>query len=120
MRGTSCKAIVEHWQAESAAADPVNERSSSCDRSGADVIDVPTSACRQDGWHFIRRLRALGTIGALRAAVALTAYARSEDRAAALACGFQRHLAKPVDHTRLVAAVRDVAVNPDAGPATSA
>ena len=38
-------------------------------------------------------------------AAALTAYARSEDRAKALRAGFGMHLAKPVDPGELVAAV---------------
>jgi CheY-like chemotaxis protein len=42
-------------------------------------------------------------------AVALTAYARSEDRLMALRAGFQMHLAKPIDPDELVAAVRTLA-----------
>jgi CheY-like chemotaxis protein len=38
-------------------------------------------------------------------AIALTAYARSEDRTKALRCGFQLHLAKPVDPGELMAAI---------------
>jgi CheY-like chemotaxis protein len=38
-------------------------------------------------------------------AVALTAFARSEDRTKALRSGFEMHLAKPVDPGELVAAV---------------
>jgi CheY-like chemotaxis protein len=37
--------------------------------------------------------------------VALTAYARSEDRVIALASGFQMHIAKPVKPAELVMAV---------------
>jgi CheY-like chemotaxis protein len=35
-------------------------------------------------------------------AIALTAYARSEDRVRALAAGFQAHLAKPIDPAELL------------------
>jgi CheY-like chemotaxis protein len=38
-------------------------------------------------------------------AAALTAYARSEDQIAALARGFQIHIAKPVNPTELITAV---------------
>ena len=38
-------------------------------------------------------------------ALALTAYASAEDRGRALAAGYQRHLAKPVDPADLVDAV---------------
>ncbi|HEX6242755.1 MAG TPA: response regulator, partial [Polyangiales bacterium] len=42
-------------------------------------------------------------------AVALTAFARSEDRARALRAGFQAHLAKPVDPAELLATVNSFA-----------
>jgi len=42
-------------------------------------------------------------------AAALTAYARSEDRAKALRTGFQMHLAKPIDPGELMAAVASLA-----------
>ena len=42
-------------------------------------------------------------------AVALTAYARSQDRERALAAGFQRHLAKPVEPDDLILAVAELA-----------
>jgi len=42
-------------------------------------------------------------------AAALTAYARSEDRAKALEAGFQTHLAKPVDPSALMAVVAALA-----------
>ena len=41
--------------------------------------------------------------------MALTAYARSQDRERALAAGFQLHLAKPVEPDDLVLAVAQMA-----------
>jgi CheY-like chemotaxis protein len=38
-------------------------------------------------------------------AIALTAYARAEDRASALAAGYQLHLTKPIEPTELRAAI---------------
>ncbi|MDQ3036265.1 MAG: response regulator [Myxococcota bacterium] len=63
----------------------------------------------EDGHSFIRRVRALPFErgGALRA-IALTAYARSEDERAALAAGFHHHLAKPVAPTTLIETVRSL------------
>ncbi len=40
-------------------------------------------------------------------AIALTAYARAEDRERARAAGFQEHVAKPIAAAALIAAVRD-------------
>jgi len=42
-------------------------------------------------------------------AAALTAYARSEDRAKTLQSGFEMHLAKPVDPIELASAVKALA-----------
>jgi len=50
------------------------------------------------------RARAAGPGGRVPA-LALTAYARAEDRARALNAGYQAHLAKPVDLRELVAVV---------------
>jgi CheY-like chemotaxis protein len=42
-------------------------------------------------------------------ALALTAYARKEDRIRALAAGFQMHAAKPIEPSALIAAVVSLA-----------
>jgi len=62
----------------------------------------------EDGYTFIRKVRAGG--GPYRAvpALALTALARQEDRDRALAAGFQLHVGKPVDMDRLTDAVLQV------------
>jgi PAS domain S-box-containing protein len=57
-----------------------------------------------DGYDLIRRVRAVTPERAMPA-VALTAYARPEDRARALAAGFQVHLTKPVEPSELLAEV---------------
>ena len=45
-------------------------------------------------------------------AAAITAYARSEDRAKALQSGFQVHLAKPIDPVQLTEVIADLASRP--------
>ncbi len=63
-----------------------------------------------DGFELIRRVRALEPEqGGRIPAIALTAFARSEDRTRALRAGFVAHLSKPVDATELAAAVASVA-----------
>ena len=60
----------------------------------------------EDGYALIRRVRALSREqGGQVPAVALTAFARSEDREQALEAGYQLHLPKPVNLSELVAAV---------------
>ena len=45
-------------------------------------------------------------------AIALSAFARESDRQDALAAGYDRHVAKPVEVERLLAAVADVIGRP--------
>ena len=60
----------------------------------------------EGGHSLIRRVRALGrAAGGDLPALALTALASSDDRRAAIAAGFDVHLARPVDIDRLVGAV---------------
>jgi len=62
-----------------------------------------------DGYELLRRVRALGAArGGGLPAIALTAFARSEDRTRALRAGFLMHIAKPVEPAELAAAVASV------------
>ncbi|MDB6060923.1 MAG: two-component hybrid sensor and regulator [Verrucomicrobiaceae bacterium] len=62
-----------------------------------------------DGYELLRRVRALGEAnGGQIPAIALTAFARSEDRTRALRAGFLVHVAKPVEASELVATVATV------------
>ena len=70
-----------------------------------DVLISDVGMPGEDGYAFIRRVRSLPDGLASIPAIALTAYARLEDRARATRAGFQKHLAKPVDATELVAMV---------------
>ena len=64
----------------------------------------------EDGYSLIRRVRALPREqGGQTPAIALTAYARSEDRLKAILAGFQMHMAKPVETVELLALVASLA-----------
>lgn len=58
----------------------------------------------EDGFSLISKVRKLSAEqnGSIPA-IALTAYARSEDRIKALRSGFQMHISKPVEHSELIA-----------------
>jgi signal transduction histidine kinase/ActR/RegA family two-component response regulator len=58
----------------------------------------------QDGYELIRQVRATNSARELPA-IALTAFARSEDRRRILMAGFQIHMAKPVETYELIAAI---------------
>ncbi|MBE9206248.1 PAS domain S-box protein [Nostoc sp. LEGE 06077] len=56
----------------------------------------------EDGYSLIRRIRKLAADqGGKIPAIALTAYAKNEDSQQALAAGFQKHLAKPIEPSQL-------------------
>ncbi|HEX4415708.1 MAG TPA: response regulator, partial [Lacipirellulaceae bacterium] len=61
---------------------------------------------QRDGYDFIRAVRALPTeSGGKTPAIALTAFARSEDRTRAMMAGYQIHLSKPIEASELIATV---------------
>jgi PAS domain S-box-containing protein len=71
-----------------------------------DVLISDIGMPGRDGYDLIRAVRALGPErGGLVPAVALTAYARMEDRLRALAAGFQVHVPKPVEPAELIQVV---------------
>jgi len=55
-----------------------------------------------DGYQLMRQIRATEAKGKRLPALALTAFARAEDRKKALLAGYQSHVAKPVDMAELV------------------
>jgi CheY-like chemotaxis protein len=63
-----------------------------------------------DGYELLERIRQQdATDGGAVPAIALTAFARTEDRRRALLAGYQAHLAKPIDSGDLVATVASFA-----------
>jgi CheY-like chemotaxis protein len=75
-----------------------------------DVLVADLGMPLMDGFELIRQLRTSDDAAARGIpAAALTAYARSEDRAKALKSGFEMHLAKPIDPAELIAAVKALA-----------
>jgi PAS domain S-box-containing protein len=70
--------------------------------SGANFVISDIGMADLDGYHLIRSLRARGYGADVLPAIALTAFARSQDRLEALAAGFQDHLVKPIDAAALL------------------
>ena len=66
-----------------------------------------------DGFGLLAEVRKLGVAaGGGVPAVALTAFARSEDRLRALAAGFAAHISKPVEPSQLIATVANMVAGP--------
>jgi signal transduction histidine kinase/ActR/RegA family two-component response regulator len=68
------------------------------------VLLIDLAMPGMDGYALLREIQQSGRRPRIPA-IALTAYARSEDRERALASGFQMHIAKPVESDTLVRAV---------------
>ncbi len=87
-----------------------------------DVLVSDIAMPGEDGYSLIRKIRRLPPeAGGLVPAVALTAYAKIEDRVTILAAGFQMYLSKPADPNELVAVVGSLAKrrDPDVLPSIS-
>ena len=75
-----------------------------------DVIVSDIGMPGKDGLEMMRELRARSALKQARIpAIALTAFARSEDRTRAMLAGYQVHLSKPVEPQELLAAVANLA-----------
>jgi hypothetical protein len=70
--------------------------------SDVNILISDIGMAQEDGYQLLRRLRALGYGPQVLPAIALTAFARTEDRDAALAAGFQDHMIKPLDPPTLI------------------
>lgn len=98
-----CGAIVE-------VADSAVEALTRLNRQQHDVIVSDIGMPETDGYQFIRELRQRPpTAGGRTPAVALTAFARSEDRTRAMMAGYQVHIAKPIEPRELIATVASLA-----------
>lgn len=102
--------IVRRSKAEVATAGSVREAWECISRGLPDVLVCDLAMPEEDGYSLIRNLRQLpAEHGGQTPAIALTAYAREEDRLRALTAGFQIHLTKPVEPRQLVEAIAHLA-----------
>ncbi|MDB5353668.1 MAG: two-component hybrid sensor and regulator [Phycisphaerales bacterium] len=103
-------AIFRRAGAQTQTAGSTREALTSLSGSLPDVIVSDIAMPDEDGYDLIRAVRALSPEqGGKIPAIALTAYAREEDRLRALDAGFQAHLPKPIDPAALTAATARLA-----------
>jgi PAS domain S-box-containing protein len=75
-----------------------------------DVLVSDIGMPGEDGYELIRQVRELDADGGgTTPAVAVTAYARTEDRLRAMRAGFEMHVSKPVELTELIVVVASLA-----------
>lgn len=103
------KRVLADCGAESAVADGVTQALDVLEVFNPHVLISDLGMPTEDGFELIRQVRARGYTFQNLPAVALTAYARTEDRRKALLAGFQLHLTKPVDPAELSAAIASLA-----------
>jgi len=103
------KRVLERCEAEVERAGSVAEAMELLSVHNFDIIVSDIGMPGEDGYQFIRRVRSLQNPHRNVPAVALTAFARAEDRRKAALAGFQTHLSKPVEAAELVAIVANLA-----------
>jgi CheY-like chemotaxis protein len=96
--------------AEVRTAASAPEALAACDEWRPDILIADIGMPEEDGYMLMKKLRAREkSRGGHIPAIALTAYARREDRRRALSAGYERHVAKPVEPVDLLAAVASLA-----------
>ena len=103
------KVILQNRGAEVVTAASAADALKALGRSRPDALVSDLAMPEQNGYELIQRIRQRGPErGGNIPAVALTAYARIEDRVRALKAGFQMYVPKPVDPNELVTLVANL------------
>jgi PAS domain S-box-containing protein len=102
--------ILSHREAEVRTFASADDALKAIGPEHFDVLVSDIGMPGKDGYELIREIRGRSfDQGGSVPAVALTAFARSEDRTRALLAGFQMHVAKPVEPSELIATVGSLA-----------
>jgi PAS domain S-box-containing protein len=97
-------AVLKEYGAEVSIAASAEDAREILKTSHIDVIISDIEMPEEDGYSLIRSVRATKQTSIIPA-IALTAYARSEDRRRAMIEGFQFHISKPVEPSELIAVI---------------
>jgi CheY-like chemotaxis protein/two-component sensor histidine kinase len=104
------KRVLEECRARVFSAASAEEALALVETERPDVMVSDIGMPDVDGFELLRRVRALGAErGGRTPAIAVTAFARSEDRTRTLRAGFLVHVSKPFEPSELVATVASVA-----------
>lgn len=100
------KLVLENSNAQVITAASAHEALEALQNEKLHVLVSDIGMPQEDGYQFIHKVRELSPDrGGKIPAVALTAYARAEDRKRALLSGYQMHVTKPVEPSELIAVV---------------
>ncbi|HEU4593671.1 MAG TPA: ATP-binding protein [Pyrinomonadaceae bacterium] len=98
--------LLERCGAEVTTAESASAALEAIGRSRPDVLISDIGMPGEDGYALIQKVRAAEDSSAARIpAIALTAYARAEDRVRALSAGFHVHVPKPIEPVELIVVV---------------
>lgn len=111
------QATLEQYGADVIIASHMAGALAEIDRQAPDVLLSDIGMPHEDGYELIRRVRARRAAdGGAIPAIAVTAYASINDRDAALAAGYQAHIAKPFEPEALVRLVATLSRGVPIGP----
>lgn len=103
------KVLLEERGAKVVEAASAAEAMSKYTSDTFDLIISDIGMPQEDGYQLIRKIRLQSENRATRTpAIAITAYARTEDRIRALEAGFQSHISKPIEQHELIAVIKSL------------
>ena len=102
--------MLKQWQIDVTLAATAAEGFEQLRRSAPDLLISDVGMPGEDGLSLIRKIRSLpAEAGGFTPAIAVTAYARPDDRKRALMAGFNMHVPKPVDAGHLLIVMASLA-----------
>jgi CheY-like chemotaxis protein len=100
------KRLLENHGAAVVIAASAREALDQIEKARADILISDIGLPEVDGYQLLEQVRSKDVSdGGSIPAIALTAFARSEDRTRALLAGYQAHLSKPIESRELIATV---------------
>jgi PAS domain S-box-containing protein len=102
------RAVLEDQGAQVTSFGSAEEALAALKTTKPAVLVCDVGMPKMDGYQLIRTLRAEEARGERIPALALTAFARAEDRKRSLVAGYQAHLAKPFDVGELILVIADL------------
>jgi PAS domain S-box-containing protein len=102
-------AILRRCRAQVTAVASVREAMALLAARRFDVILSDIAMPDEDGYEFVRQLRALDSTAARTPVIAATAFGRAEERQNALRSGFDAYLQKPIEPPVLSSVIRELA-----------
>jgi PAS domain S-box-containing protein len=104
--------IFNEYGAQTMATASASEVLACLETFKPDILISDIGMPETDGYVLLRQLRSrLPAQGGVIPAIAITAYAKQEDRERALLAGFQEHISKPVEPRKLVEAVVNLLIH---------